>query len=245
MTKSFMRLIVLAFLGTGLVPLVTVTCSWLNVGVPLSSGFLFKLGCSVSAVLLATAGFYVLLRKFQSRLDANAREQEDFLSALAPQYVDLAILSAAALSLFLELALIRWQGTVFEFFAFYKNFSLLCCFAGLGLGYALADRHRIPLGLTIPLLGWQFGLMIVLRFSMPMWRLQSLRILRNLAVLLEKAVFPAAGNGLRNGGPCHSGLAGESFVEEHLFPVPATGIVSGPARPDGDSRGWALLPKGA
>jgi hypothetical protein len=34
---------------------------------------------------------------------------------------------------------------VFEFFAFYKNFSLLCCFAGLGLGYSLASRDRIPL----------------------------------------------------------------------------------------------------
>jgi spermidine synthase len=176
MTKSFVRLIVLAFLGTGLVPLVTVTCTWLNEG-PLSSGFLLKLGCSVLAVLLATVGFYALLRKLQSRVDANAREQEDFLSAFAPGYVDLAILGAAALSLVLELALIRWQGTVFEFFAFYKNFSLLCCFAGLGLGYALADRHRIPLGLTIPLLGWQFGLMIVLRFGMPGWRLQSLIIL--------------------------------------------------------------------
>ncbi|MFY9585242.1 MAG: hypothetical protein WAR21_12205, partial [Candidatus Acidiferrales bacterium] len=62
MTKSLVRLIVLAFLGTGLVPLVTVTCSWLNEG-PLRSGFLLKLGCSVLAVLLATVGFYALLRK--------------------------------------------------------------------------------------------------------------------------------------------------------------------------------------
>jgi len=54
------------------------------------------------------------------------------------------------LSLFLELAVIRWQGTVFEFFAFYKNFGLLACFAGLGLGYALASRDRIYLALAIP-----------------------------------------------------------------------------------------------
>jgi hypothetical protein len=176
MTKSFMRLVVLAFLGTSLVPLVTVTCSSLHEG-PLTSRFLFRLGWLVLAVLMATTGFYAVLRKLQSRVDANAREQGDFLSAFAPRYVNLAILGAAALSLLLELAVIRWQGTVFEFFAFYKNFSLLCCFAGLGLGYALADRPCVPLGLAIPLLGWQFGLMIALRFGIPMWRLQSLRIL--------------------------------------------------------------------
>ena len=55
--------------------------------------------------------------------------------------VDLAIAISAALSLFLELALIRWQSSVLEFLAFYKNFSLLACFAGLGLGYALADAE--------------------------------------------------------------------------------------------------------
>ncbi len=176
MTKSFIRLMVLAFLGSGLAPLAAATCSRLMVA-PLDSRFLFKIGGSVLAVLLTTAGFYALIRKLESRIDANAREQENFLSAFAPGYVDLAILGAAALSLVLELAVIRWQGTVFEFFAFYKNFSLLCCFAGLGLGYALADRHHIPLSLTIPLLGWQFVLMIVLRSCMPMWLLESLRTL--------------------------------------------------------------------
>jgi spermidine synthase len=89
--------------------------------------------------------------------------------------VDVAIVGAAAVSLFLELAVIRWQGTVFEFFAFYKNFGLLSCFAGLGLGYALADRDRIPLALVIPLLGWQLALMIGLRFGMAPDRLKTLR----------------------------------------------------------------------
>ena len=125
MTKSFMRLIVLAFLGSGLLPLVAATCSHLMFA-PLPSRVLFKLGGLVLAVVLTTAGFYALVRKLESRIDANAREQDNFLSSFAPEYLDLAILGAAALSLVLELAVIRWQGTVFEFFAFYKNFSLLC-----------------------------------------------------------------------------------------------------------------------
>jgi len=30
----------------------------------------------------------------------------------------------------LGVAVIRWQGSIFEFFAFYKNYGLLACFAG-------------------------------------------------------------------------------------------------------------------
>ena len=91
-----------------------------------------------------------------------------------PKYLNAAILASAALSLFLELSVIRWQGTVFEFFAFYKNFGLLTCFAGLGLGYALAGRGSIPLILTIPMMAWQFAFMIVLRFAGGGWALSSI-----------------------------------------------------------------------
>ena len=118
----------------------TVTCSQLLAG-PLNSKFLFKLASLVFSILLPATGFCVLVKNVQNRVDVNAREQDEFLGAFAPRYLDVAVLSAAALSVFLELAIIRWQGTVFEFFAFYKNFSLLSCFAGLGLGYALADRR--------------------------------------------------------------------------------------------------------
>jgi hypothetical protein len=83
--------------------------------------------------LLATWGFRYVLRRLGPWIDTNAWEQARFLDQFEPRYVDFAILAAAALSLFFELAIIRWQSTVFEFFAFYKNFSLLACFVGLGL----------------------------------------------------------------------------------------------------------------
>jgi hypothetical protein len=41
------------------------------------------------------------------------------------------------------LSIIRWQATVFPFFAFYKDLSMLSCFAGLGLGYAMARHKRV------------------------------------------------------------------------------------------------------
>jgi spermidine synthase len=177
MTRSFVRLLVVAFLGSGLLPLVTVVCTRLNAKLAATPIFVLKVGCASLAVLLATAGFYTLLRRFTPQLDANGREQAQFLSELPPRYVSLAIVGAAALSLLLELAVIRWQGTVFEFFAYYKNFTLLCCFAGLGLGYAVAGRDRVFLGLVVPLLAWQFALLIGLRFWLVPLHLESLTLL--------------------------------------------------------------------
>ncbi|MBU0717023.1 MAG: hypothetical protein KJ749_02145, partial [Planctomycetes bacterium] len=60
-------------------------------------------------------------------------------------------------------------------FSFYKNLGLLACFVGLGLGYALSSRERIPMLLVIPLLGWQMGLFIALKRILPSELLWSLR----------------------------------------------------------------------
>src|SRR6516162_2597877 len=87
------------------------------------------------------------------------------LDSLDIRYVDAAILFSAALSLFIELALIRWQSSVVVFLAFYKNFSLLACFTGLGLGYALATRSRIPLAMVVPLLAAQFCFILLFRLA--------------------------------------------------------------------------------
>jgi hypothetical protein len=177
MIRSFVRLVLLTFLGSCLVPLVTTACSRVNAAVPLSLGFIMKSVSLTFAALIATFGFYLLLKRLKPSLDANSSEQAKFLDTFPIRHVDLAIFGSAALSLFLELAVIRWQATVFEFFAFYKNFGLLSCFAGLGLGYALANRDNIPIAVAVPLLGWQFGLMISLRFGMAPERLESLRVL--------------------------------------------------------------------
>jgi spermidine synthase len=109
--------------------------------------------------------FYFLLRRLERFLDANSVAQSQFLDSISSSKVNLAIVSSAALSLFLELAIIRWQSSVLEFLAFYKNFSLLACFLGLGLGYALSGRDRIPLVLVIPLFTWQFAFMTLVRFG--------------------------------------------------------------------------------
>ena len=47
------------------------------------------------------------------------------------------ILLACALSLFLELAIIRIHSSYIHYFSFLKNISLISCFLGLGIGYSL------------------------------------------------------------------------------------------------------------
>jgi hypothetical protein len=118
----------------------------------------------VCVAALMTVALYYGLKKLVPFVEGSAQAQARFLDTLNPKYVGAAILFSAALSLFIELACIRWQSSVLPFFALYKNFSLLACFVGLGLGYALATRDRIPLVIVLPLLAWQFVFMTLVRY---------------------------------------------------------------------------------
>jgi SAM-dependent methyltransferase len=119
----------------------------------------------VCLAVVATWVIYYALKRLMPFIDKSAQAQAGFLDMLDIKYVDSAIFFSAALSLFLELGIIRWQSAVIPFFAFYKNYSLMACFAGLGLGYALATRDRIPLLIVLPLLAWQFGFMTIFRYG--------------------------------------------------------------------------------
>jgi len=176
--RAAIRLIVVISLFASLILSVLLVAERFSVGeVPLaerlrigdawSFGFFFEAVLLVGGAIVVTMALRYALRRLEPFLDASAAAQARFLDTLNSKYVDVAIVFSAALSLFLELALIRWHGSVLEFLAFYKNFSLLACFAGLGLGYALANRSRVPLLLVIPMLGWQFVFMMVIRLFHP------------------------------------------------------------------------------
>jgi spermidine synthase len=140
-----------------------------------SAGFWVEAVLLMGAVIAGTVAFRYVLKKLEPFLDANALAQARFLDTLKSEYVDIAIVSSAALGLFLELALIRWHSSVLEFLSLYKNFSLLACFAGLGLGYALANRSRILLLLVIPLLAFQFVFMMMIRLVPDLFRIIPFR----------------------------------------------------------------------
>jgi hypothetical protein len=74
-----------------------------------------------------------------------------------------ALFLASALTLFAELALIRWVATEVRVFAYVKNLALLLCFLGFGLGCALArQRPRWQTAATALL-----GLIVIVRLP---WR---------------------------------------------------------------------------
>src|SRR5207244_10222207 len=56
------------------------------------------------------------------------------------------------LSLFLELLMIRWISSEIRIFAYFKNFVLIACFLGFGLGCYLSRRRINLLAMLVPLL---------------------------------------------------------------------------------------------
>ena len=178
MGRSYLRLLMFVLAGSGLAPLITLLASFYmqDLAFPWSKLPVYSL-ISLGIMGLA-AVLHGLLTRWAGYFERAASDQAVFLmNELPERWIGLAIFASAALSLFLELAIIRWQATVFPFFSFYKNLSLLSCFAGLGLGYSLGRRDRMPLFLTLPLLCWQFLFMIGMRYGMTFTQFQSLYVL--------------------------------------------------------------------
>ena len=82
----------------------------------------------------------------------------------APIQIKMAIIFVAGLTLFQELIFIRWETALFPVFAIHKNFILLACFCGLGIGYAAAKKDLLLLPLSLPLLAFVCLFMILLRY---------------------------------------------------------------------------------
>jgi len=168
MAKSLIRLMVVIAFGTfstiAMRPFVSLARSDKASPIWLEFAFIVLL----CVVTIATEVFHFALIRLMPLIDAASEAQANFLETLNIKYADAAILFSAALSLFLELDIIRWQSSILPFIAFYKNFSLLACFIGLGVGYALASRDRIPLVIVLPLLAWQFGFLTFVRYGLGM-----------------------------------------------------------------------------
>jgi SAM-dependent methyltransferase len=173
---SYRLLFELTLLGSLLLPLVTVACSQHVRSAGFDASFVAGLSIALVTVL---AGFVLLRRALRASYGAMERVavvQAAELDALSPRWLMPAIAASAALSLVLELAVIRWQGSVFEFYAFYKNVGILSCFLGLGLGYALASQRAIPLFAVAPILGWQLLLLTAMRYGLERPQLESLLV---------------------------------------------------------------------
>ena len=75
------------------------------------------------------------------------------------------IVLVTMLSLLLELVMIRWLASVFPVYSFYKNFTMLACFLGLGAGYAVAEKQPCAPALVLPMLALFVGVIMLLRYD--------------------------------------------------------------------------------
>src|SRR5208282_3249020 len=109
------------------------------------------LGFILAALLLVG---YRVIKPRTSGSDGQASD-----SSLSERWNLSTLFLASALTLFAELALIRWVATEVRVFAYVKNLALLLCFLGFGLGCALArQRPRWQTAATALL-----GLIVIVR----------------------------------------------------------------------------------
>src|SRR4051812_15935293 len=92
-------------------------------------------------------------------------DHTDRVDALPARFDWLWIALAAGVGLYLELVVVRFHASCFQLFAFFKNFSLLSCFLGLGIGYALGSTRPLLTPLVLPMLAAQMIFLHVLRFT--------------------------------------------------------------------------------
>jgi SAM-dependent methyltransferase len=124
----------------------------------------------LAVAILAGARAAVFLARRRGRAFFSAPEGE--------QWSLRDLLVASFLTLFAELALIRWIAVEVRVFAYFKNLALLLCFVGFGLGCALASKRVRWVTAITSLL----GLLLVVRIP-----LQNGRVLEELSQSLGSA----------------------------------------------------------
>jgi hypothetical protein len=106
-----------------------------------------------------------LISRWQNSLKTLNEDNANRVEDVPARWVPWAIFLVSALGLYFEMVMVRWHATSAHVFAIFKNVSLLSCFLGLGIGFALARQKRaISLASFVPLLAIQivlFGIISV------------------------------------------------------------------------------------
>ncbi len=89
----------------------------------------------------------MVARRDSRRWSAQGEFSTDELGGFS--WLNLALVSV--LSLFLELLMIRWISSEIRIFAYFKNFVLIACFLGFGLGCYLSRKRVNLFSLAVPL----------------------------------------------------------------------------------------------
>src|SRR5205809_4531531 len=137
-------------------------------------GLIAAFGSVVVGLILANA-YVVSLFHAKGRGDTGAlarwNEKWEFSAQALGGFSWWQLALWSLLSLFFELLMIRWTSAEIRIFAYFKNFVLIACFLGFGLGCYLSRRRINLLAMLVPLLS------LVLLVQLP-W--PALRILMRL-----------------------------------------------------------------
>ncbi len=106
------------------------------------------------------------LKYWQKVVELQSKVLEKTIFKAPERAVAVSIVLVTACSLLLELTFIRWQASLYEVFAFYKNFILLASFAGLGIGYS-CSKNCSTYPLFLPLLTIFITSMVFLHYAPP------------------------------------------------------------------------------
>lgn len=113
-------------------------------------------------LLILFWGLFNKYHWFQSFLRNLLERHSRLIDEIPNSHIGLWIVLAAGLSLYLELMMIRMHASYLGILAYFKNFSLLSCFLGLGLGYAQGYRSLLGTPLIVPTLSLQIAFLYYL-----------------------------------------------------------------------------------
>jgi SAM-dependent methyltransferase len=111
-------------------------------------------GFCVALLFLAFAAYRTRDRWWRI-IKKGLERHTDYVDAIPDKHITGWIILASALGLYMELLIIRWHASCFGLFAHFKNVSLLSCFLGLGIGYAIGRRRPLTTPLLLPALSVQ------------------------------------------------------------------------------------------
>lgn len=113
--------------------------------------------------------FMFILKHLPSHIEHwisnGQKELKAWVKKSSEARICIAIIAIAGLSLFMELVMIRWISGLFPVLQLYKNFILLACFCGIGIGYALSKAKTLYLPVCLPVLALTLILFIAFRFG--------------------------------------------------------------------------------
>src|SRR5690348_14831535 len=136
-----------------------------NHTVVVSSAAVSMLVAALAAVKLGDRQLSALTLRIETWMDTCSTEIGNWVENASPSVLRSSVIATAGLSLFLELILIRWEAGLFVVFALYKNFTLLACFCGLGIGYAKSHDKQLTLAASLPMTALLLLVFSVLRYG--------------------------------------------------------------------------------